>query len=327
MLISTKPIQTLAIHCITLPIEGPQRGGTEPGDGTSLYALAKEVCSQFGTCEGSGDASINEFLMESFADGRDLIRAKDCDGAAAILSKEIISNSFQLASASIISQSILPLVNAVNATSATTISSNLAFDLSKKPVQDGTDAVYNAVTFALPGMRIDCDDIGLYKGKSACPSVQVFPGPGGPEDDNEILNDDKNFDGGIPIPINPDVRPVTVVDTPTNLGQGLYTTTTYVADRANIAKDVVAIKDALESGSNVGDCDKKEIASLKTAVESLVKVKEAAGAEGDEQMTMPNKQLEELGFIYAWRAFSFRSFNNHRSLFLFSLQHMPFCGL
>ena len=221
-------------------IQGSDRGGVE-GDGTSLYALGRDLCGSFNTCEASGEASINEDLMEAFSDGKELIEDGDCNGAEDIVNNEIIQslpvpliqgtlffasvndeldvgiNDFEIAAGYILASSILPLVNDANATSASTIKRNMGFDRNQLPVPDGPGAVFEAISFALPGMKVDCRDVGSYDGNRAvCNAPVVRPHP----------------------------------KTPTNLGDGLYITTTDVKDRADIAKDIIDIKAALDSGSS-----------------------------------------------------------------------------
>jgi hypothetical protein len=221
-------------------IEGSERGGAPTGDGTMLYALAKETCVEFGTCDDqTGNAKANEDLIDVMSDGRDLLQNNDCNGTKALIEQEVEellpvslfqgalfyafqndglslgSDNYTLASAQLLSDSVLPLVNSVNSTSANTVKDALKFDLTVTPVQGGVQKVFEAVTFVLPALGVDCENIGMIGELDTC--------------DGEVVN---------PIP-----------DTPTDLGDGLYTTSTYAQDRADIAKDLVAIKDDLESGS------------------------------------------------------------------------------
>lgn len=220
-------------------LEGSEAGGSGAWDGTLLYSLGKETCDAFVTCGGDGDAIINQRLLQVLEDGRNLLQTGDCDGALSVVTDDILSDlpislvqgilfyvvgnanlkpgndTYELSSGFILASSVLPLINAVNKTSAQTISNNMDFNLTKQPVPDGVDAVYEAVTFVLTGMDVRCDDIGTYRNRDVCNAAVVSP----------------------------------VVDTPTNLGEGIYTTTTYVEDRAKIAVDLVHIQDALESGN------------------------------------------------------------------------------
>jgi hypothetical protein len=191
-------------------IEGSERGGRDIGDGATLYALSKELCSLFDKCEGSGDAAINEALLNAFEDGKELLEENDCDGARAIIKSEILgalpvpliqgtlfyaynnanldvgTDSQDYASGAALANSLLPLVKNVNATSDATISANMKFDLTAEPVKDGSNAVYEAFQFALPTMGVDCTDIGTYKEISPCNASAVPPEPEIPtESDNK----------------------------------------------------------------------------------------------------------------------------------------------
>lgn len=220
-------------------LEGTESGGNGAWDGTMLYSLAKETCEGFGTCEGNGDASINQDILAVLTDGRGLLQVDDCEGALLVIEDEILSylpvslvqgmlfyatemsdleagsDAYELASAYVLARSVLPLVDAVNQTSSRIISDNTAFSLTSQPVPDGVDSLYEAMTYVMTGMDVSCDDIGTFGKRDVCNAAVVQP----------------------------------VADTPTNLGDGIYTTTTYVDDRAKIAEDLVRIQDALERGA------------------------------------------------------------------------------
>ena len=235
-------------------IEGHSRGGDYFGDGTLLYSLAKGLCGFFDTCEGSGDAAINEFLIDAFDDGRNLLLNNDCDGVDAIIREEILGSlpvpliqgtlyesyvNFEFynatepverASGFILAQSVLPLIK--NATSAKTIKKEMALDFSGKPLQSDVDAVFGAFAFSVSDMNIDCQDVSTLGNTSLC-SIGVRS---------------DNGDGVRNSTEDPVFQPKP--ETPTILGDGLYKTTTYVQDRANIALDVISIRKALDSNSS-----------------------------------------------------------------------------
>jgi len=242
-------------------IEGEIRGGDENGYGELLYSLGKETCDDFGTCEASGDASSNEDLMISFSDGLALLTDESCDSAANMIKTKIVpallvsmvqatldystqmedltagSTDDLLSTGFALSRSILPQVNDSNATSASVIDNNMDFQLSQDPIPDGSAAIFDAIMFSISGMGVDCKDIGtMDDNRTVC---------------SETLRPHQN--------------------TPTEMGDGMYTTTTYVQDRyvyqgamerksrrhithhcfhrANIALDVLAIRNALSNGS------------------------------------------------------------------------------
>lgn len=219
-------------------IEGEIRGGDVDGYGEMLYSLGKETCDDFGTCEASGDASSNEDLINSFSDGLALLVDNNCDSTANIIKTDIRPSLLvamvqatldysidmedlaggtgddTLATGYALSRAILPQVHDSNSTSAGVIASNMDFQLSSDPVPDGSDAIFMAITYSISGMGVDCKRIGSRDNRTVC---------------SETL------------------RPYQ--STPTEMGDGVYTTTTYVQDRANIALDVLAIKNALSGGS------------------------------------------------------------------------------
>jgi hypothetical protein len=201
-------------------IEGEIRGGDPGGYGELLYSLAKEVCDEFGTCETSSDASSNEALLDLFSDGLNLIVEAQCDSALRFIKSEILpllpisliqgvllystvmedllagTADAELAAGYVLSRAILPLVNDTNSTSAETIEANMNFQLTAEPVSAGSPAIFSAITYALPGMNVDCKRIGNFDNRTVC-SLDLAPHS----------------------------------STPTDMGDGLYTTTTYVQDR------------------------------------------------------------------------------------------------
>jgi hypothetical protein len=201
-------------------IEGEIRGGDPDGYGELLYSLAKEVCDGFGTCETSSDASSNESLLDLFSDGLNLIAKEQCDSAQRFIKSEIIpllpipliqgmlfystlmedlqagTTDADFAAGYVMSRAILPLVNDVNSTSADIIEANMNFQLTADPVSAGSPEIFTAITYALPGMNVDCKRIGSFDNLTVC------------SDDLAAHS-----------------------STPTVMADGLYTTTTYVQDR------------------------------------------------------------------------------------------------
>lgn len=202
-------------------IEGEARGGDENGYGEMLYSLGKETCDDFGTCEASGDASSNEDLMNYFSEGLALLTENNCDSAANMIKTKIIpallvsmvqatldystemdglsagTGDDVISTGYALSRAILPKVNHANETSASVIDSNMDFQLSSDPVPDGSGAVFDAFTFSISGMGVDCKKIGTLDGISSVCSDSLRPHQ----------------------------------STPTEMGDGMYTTTTYVQDR------------------------------------------------------------------------------------------------
>jgi hypothetical protein len=223
-------------------LEGEDAGGIFGGYGELLFGLAKEQCPNFDGCSPTGDAEINKRIISVLTNMQSRLAAKDCDSASSLYNDVIVktlpvamiegtlyyaaanekvgarSTSKAVADGSIFAGSVLPLVNAVNAASATTIYNNMAFDLNRDTVPDGKHVVFNAFAQAITSMGIDCNDVGILRPESRgiCE-----------------VQDDKSRPGP---------------DTPTNLGDDLYVTTTYVQDRANVAIDIKEMEEALRDG-------------------------------------------------------------------------------
>lgn len=222
-------------------LEGSSSGGIFGGYGELLFGLAKEQCPHFDSCSSSGDAVINKHIMSGLSNMQSRLATTDCNSAATIYNDvlktlpvamiegtlyyaaaneklETRSTSKNLAAGSILAGSVLPLVNAVNPNSASTIYNNMVFQLEKAPSPDIKHSVFNAFAQAVNPMGIDCNDVGILRPESRgiC-----------------AIQDDSD-------------RPA--ADTPTNLGDDLYVTSTYVQDRANIAIDIKEMEEALRDG-------------------------------------------------------------------------------
>jgi len=223
-------------------MEGADGGGVFGGYGVLLFGLAKEQCLHFDTCTSSGDAMVNQKIMQAFSNMQSRLSSNDCTSAASSYNNDIMdsipvpliqgtlyyasvnekldarSTSRSIADASVLAASVLPKVNAANPSSASTIQKNMAFNLDQRPVADGIHAVFNAFAQAINSMGIDCNDVAVLR----------------PESRGVCKVSDESD------------RPAP--DTPTNLGNDLYVATTYVQDRANIAIDVKEMEDALKDG-------------------------------------------------------------------------------
>lgn len=219
-------------------IEGSKSGGSESNSGTMLMALGKEVCASFvGGCESQGDATVNEDIMFALSSLQTWLQSGNCNAAENILNDNLSSmlpvsmiqatikyasdasvpgaSEETRAAAHTIGESIIPLVGAVNQTSA----ARLVNTLSVAPNQNAdVNEVVDALSYALRGMGVDCNTVGVLasNGVSTC----------------------RDTDEAIPPP----------VDTPTDLGDGKYTATTNVQDRADIAKDIKQMKSELSVG-------------------------------------------------------------------------------
>lgn len=226
-------------------IEGPFSGGSATKSGQMLFALSKEMCIHFDTCEGHGDAEVNARLEFAFSSTKEALADGNCDAAETIIEEDVmsqlpipiiqgslyfastndgigpLSNAPSLASGDGITEAILPQVAVVNETSAAIIFENLDFEYGEKTVRSGKRAVFDAYSSVLDGLNVDCARIGTLQSAklSTC----------GTESESSQIYGPK-------------------ASTSTNLGNDLYISTTYVQDRADIAIDVKQIAEALSMG-------------------------------------------------------------------------------
>jgi len=171
-------------------LEGTELGGAPYGQ--SLYALANQRCTAFGTCSGtSGKAEANEQLLLLLYTGRGEGHGNSCAALRRTVSEIVpimlvplvqsnlisaVENAKQprgtqaaiLADGYIFSRSVLPLVEDVSRDAATTINRNLELQFSIKPVPDGPSAVFFAFAGVYNGMNVDCVKLGQTDGLDPC---------------------------------------------------------------------------------------------------------------------------------------------------------------
>lgn len=225
---------------------GSQEGPDGRGDrhGSFLYGLSKSICADFGTCEASGDSRANQKLLVQFTAGRSAIADEDCQNLrrvgetiSTILTSILIQSTLSLVlhndsldtsradtigSVYILAKSVIPFVAQSDATSAEILEStlgNFGTLTNNRPVPQ----IFQAFANALPGMGIDCSDIGI-------PAVNP-----------SLLTCDNMTSASTSL--------TSMLGTPINLGDGLYVTTTYVQPHANIGNDVADIEEAIKSGN------------------------------------------------------------------------------
>jgi len=222
-------------------IEGILAGSKSHRHGVLMYALMNEFCGEFGTCETNGEATVNEQIMFHFASGRDSMADGECDDLKDLVSKSItpklliphiqgiISSSIKiidnlasnpelLATVHILSQTVIPAVQSLNAGAASLLSSSFG-SFSTVSTNPALFDIINVFTNFLDDYGIPCDAIGNPSGYNLCTTSAGDAGS-------------------------------TFEDTPTNLADNLYVTTTHVEDRADIALDIKDISEALEEGNN-----------------------------------------------------------------------------
>lgn len=180
-------------------IEGSQAGGE--ADGELLYAAAKEFCTPFETCTG-GDANANLAVLDALQEGKQSLVGGSCQQASFVFSSYVITQlpvillqgllwfaslnaeldaktqDGSLGEGYALSIAVLPLVEPASKTSADTISSNMAFQLTAKPVNGNASAIFEAVRTALPNMlnmTIECVNVGIFNttNETVCPPVSA----------------------------------------------------------------------------------------------------------------------------------------------------------
>jgi len=215
-------------------IDGAKQTEDYASGGLLMYSLGNDVCSKFDKCSDTNVGMSSSKLVEYLTGGKLFLKDKECDSALDLVDVGITSSLevsliqgtlnaiAQMGSASssdgiwgsghALMSAIVPLVNDADSGSASTIESNMKFGSSLTNV----NAVFDAFTDAVGSMDADCTDIGTYQ---ATPARGVCP---------------------------PDV---VQADTSITLANGLYTTSTYVQDRALIALDLRDMEKALADGN------------------------------------------------------------------------------
>lgn len=220
-------------------LEGKNKAGILNGYGELLFSLGKEQCLRFDSCDSSGNANINQRIMSDISSMKFSLSSNNCTAAATMyneIAKSLVpvamvqgtlyyasaneeleprSTSKTVAAGAILADSVLPMIDAANPSSARTIYNNMAFHLDQVPVSNGTYAVFNAFARAINQTGINCTDVGVLRpvSRGIC-----------------TVQDDSSRPGP---------------NTPTSLGNDLYVSSTFVQNVANIAIDVKEMEDAL----------------------------------------------------------------------------------
>ena len=172
-----------------------QNGEAQDSVGILLYATAKELCSQFGTCSPiTNDAVVNVAIVDALKEGLQSLEEKDCNAANTTLNEIIMrealpvpliqgtllyasvndrllaaSEEGSLATGSAFSQSVLPYLNLVDERSAELIQRNMELQFDSHPVADGFDDVADAMSNALRKLSLECGSVGSIGGRDMCP--------------------------------------------------------------------------------------------------------------------------------------------------------------
>ena len=167
-------------------IEGPNEGGDYFGEGESIYALAYNLCSMFGTCSGihEDNAEVNVKLLKRFKEFKAALLSKDCTNvmnmaqevellvqvplfqaaifyASKMEGMKKSGTSAVIGSGHIMAKSILPIIDAVDKKAAMVISTNTEFTAEGDYMKDGSVAVFDAFATAISKMNgFDCALVG-----------------------------------------------------------------------------------------------------------------------------------------------------------------------
>eukprot|EP00536_Pseudo-nitzschia_multiseries_P000699 jgi/Psemu1/1580/gm1.1580_g len=218
-------------------MEGRLAGGENDRHGVWMYALGNEFCGDFGSCEASGEAKITQEIMFNFASGRDSMVDGECDHMKIMVSdfitpklyvpliQGVISSAIKIgnhptngelvATLHILTRALVPHIERVNPNSASVLMEAFGSfpSLSTTPV---VSKILGAFQNVLDDLGVQCQSIGNPTGYTLCEADKTENRP---------------------------------EDTPTNLADNLYVTTTYVQDRANIAMDIKDMAEALSEGN------------------------------------------------------------------------------
>lgn len=231
-------------------MEGILAGSKTHRHGVLMYALGNEFCQDFGTCETSGEATVNEEIMFDFSKGRDSMADGQCDDLKVLVSQSItpkllvphiqgiISSAIKInelqgvdynpelaMTAHILTKLVATKIDDIDNQSATLLDDNFGVfkTVSTSPV---VSDIVNALGGVLSGLGIPCDVIGnpIGTGLTLCTKGQGGNGGNG-------------------------IDKLPTEDNPTFLADDLYVTKTYVQDFANIAGDIKDISEALSEGN------------------------------------------------------------------------------
>ena len=242
-------------------IEGSEPVGLEGGQ--LLFGSNNKLCAEFDVCVKAGYAKVNQDLLNAFKSGSNFLTLGECDEVERILEDTIVpslpvpliqgtlkaaamnaklndgTNESSLALGHAFANSILPIVDAASQSNARTISSNMQFQLTTKPVPDGATAVFEAFQAAISSMATNCEQIGVYANGTfglICPGSTLATNP-------------MPLDTPIPAPVY--FAPSATM-TPMTLGFGRYSFTSEVTSIARISRDVRDIQqeqNALEANN------------------------------------------------------------------------------
>jgi hypothetical protein len=168
-------------------IEGRISGGNPYGlygSGQMMYALAKEICRPLNSCETKGDSEANAFLLFAFSQMKESLDRGDCVAAESVLQDDVLSGllvplvqgvlffaeqnegapplstNASLVSGTILAETLLPQLAAVDQANANVVYENMDYDVNEIAVKDGKEAVFDAFTAIVDKLNLNCKAIG-----------------------------------------------------------------------------------------------------------------------------------------------------------------------
>lgn len=227
--------------------------------GRFMYSLANDVCGDFQACAKNAESLVNQNILSSFASGRDSLSGSECTHIERTMSEEIMprmaipliqalivhaveyesplaESKYSHATVHILTKALIPLVKEVSTSSALTLANTYGSFQQIAPGQSA-QGVLEALASVIRPMGISCTEIGILNGDPTWAKC----GPNGGIDadgDGDVGGDGEKDNDMIPIP-----------ETPTNLGNNLYVTTTFVKDKAKIGLDIRDMEKQLSTGN------------------------------------------------------------------------------
>jgi hypothetical protein len=150
------------------------------GDGFLLYSLGVEECSKFKTCDTTGEANSNYSIFKLLNKIQGHLKKLECGEVQSLLDSSVLpllqvpslqgildhsnyasnpKNTFAAGYA--LANSVLPIVNESNASSAEKISELFGSPFEPINSVNKTLEVYQAVRDVLPSMNINCNEVDL----------------------------------------------------------------------------------------------------------------------------------------------------------------------
>ncbi|KAL3938414.1 MAG: hypothetical protein SGBAC_006676 [Bacillariaceae sp.] len=227
--------------------------------GRFMYSLANDVCGDFQACAENSESLVNQNLLSSFASGRDSLSGSECTHIERTMTEEIMprmiipliqalivnaveyenpvaDNKYSHATVHVLAKALIPLVKEVSTSSALTLANAYGSFQQISPGQSAQPVV-DALASIIRPLGLSCIEIGILNGDPNWAKC----GPNGGIDadgDGDAGGDGERDNDTIPVP-----------ETPTNLGDNLYVTSTFVKDKAKVGLDIRDMEKQLTAGN------------------------------------------------------------------------------